>query len=137
MSEVNPERQYNRKFIRVDTRVECEFQYMRAAREITSKGMILDISGGGLKLMSSDHVATGNVIVVKTNFSDGPIELCGKVVNSSLDWYINDDGKKTFWSTGVQFEGLTPLARSRVISYVHKRMSDVREARLFKNRSNP
>ena len=135
MSEVNPEKQFNRKFIRVDTRMDCDFQYERGEKGVFGKGMILDISGGGLKLMATEHVKPATMIIVKTNFNDGTIELSGKVVNAALDWYIGDDGKKTFWTMGVQFGGLSAASRSRVIAYVHKRMADVREARL--KRINP
>jgi len=130
MSEVNPEKQFNRKFIRVDTRMDCEFKYVRGEKEISGKGRILDISGGGLKLMTTEHIRPGSTINVKTAFNDGTIELLGKVVNAALDWYIGDEGKKTFWTMGVQFGGLSAGARSRIIAYVHKRMADVREARL-------
>ena len=130
MSEVNPEKQFNRKFIRVDTRMECEFKYVRGDKEVAGKGMILDISGGGLKLMTTEHVKPEIMISVKTTFNDGTIDLAGKVVSATLDWYVGDEGKKTFWTMGMQFAGLSSGARSRVIAYVHKRMADVREARL-------
>ena len=134
MSEVNPEKQFSRKFIRIDTRLECEIQFLRVNKEATSKGLIVDMSGGGLKLMSTEHIKVDTMVVIKATFNDGSIELSGKVVNSTLDWYIGDEGKKTFWTMGVQFDGLTAVARSRVIAYVHKRMADVREARLSKRK---
>jgi c-di-GMP-binding flagellar brake protein YcgR len=135
MSEVNPEKQFNRKFIRVDTRMDCEFKHTRAEKELSGKGMILDISGGGLKLMATEHLKPETAVIIKTEFNDGTIELPGKVMNAALDWYVGDDGKKTFWTMGIQFGGLSAAARSRVIAYVHKRLADVREARL--KRINP
>jgi len=132
MSEVNPDKQFSRKFIRIDTRLESEVQYLRVNKEVVGKGLIIDMSGGGLKLMSTEHIKVDTMVAIKTTFNDGSIELSGKVVNSTLDWYIGDEGKKTFWTMGIQFDGLTSVARSRVIAYVHKRMADVREARLSK-----
>ena len=68
---MDPEKKFNRKFIRIDARLECEYKYAVGNFERNSTGTILDISGGGLKLITSMHVRGGNDIVIKATFPDG------------------------------------------------------------------
>jgi len=130
MSDKENEKAFIRKFIRVDARIGCKYEYTRGSRKNAAQGTVLDISGGGVKLIVGERVAAGSRIAIFTELFDGPIELIGKVVGTALEWFVTDGGKKTFWTIGVQFEGIRRDDRRRVINYVHTRMTQIREARL-------
>jgi len=121
-----------RKFIRVDTRLEAFYKYVRLNKEETGKGSIVDLSGGGLRMVVDERIKEKTPIMIATNFTDGPIEIKGVIVSNDLVWYVEDYGKKPRWTAGVCFEKLTAQERSRIINFVHRLSADIREAKLKK-----
>jgi c-di-GMP-binding flagellar brake protein YcgR len=123
-----------RNFIRVNTQLEARCIIVRMGQTIEKKGIVTDVSGGGLKILSKDHLTKQGNMLLKMEIHDGPIELPCTVVSSEIQWYVGDEGKKTQWSSSIKFERLDSKARSRIIKFVHSLAAEIREARIKKTR---
>jgi len=123
-----------RNFVRLETQLQAQYEYDRFNKAESGTASIVDISGGGLKMISAQRVKEGVNIAVSTDFADGPVTIKGTVLKSQLEWLITDVGKKTHWTTTIRFEGLDSSTRSRVINFVHRCSADIREAKINKKR---
>ncbi|MCP4653081.1 MAG: PilZ domain-containing protein [Candidatus Omnitrophica bacterium] len=122
----------NRKFIRLDTCLKCEYDYLRAGEEIKGEGVVLDISGGGVKMVSKERIAVNRETNLTLEFPDGALKIKGEVLKSKIEWYISDEEKKTFWATSLTFKDISLQERKKIIQYVHDCAQEKREAR-YKN----
>lgn len=124
-----------REFFRVE--VVYYIQYLKMENEIDganvlkpidyhqeNKGILLDISGGGLKLKLRDKLNAGDVIITSIPMYGEKLIVKGKIVRCEVD-----EGEK--YLCGVAFENIDNRTQEKIIHFIFDK---VRKQR--KNNSN-
>lgn len=115
-----------REFFRVE--VVYYVEYLKVGEELNSyeiinnldpekgnKGILLDISGGGLKLKLKDKLNIGDVIVTKIPMENEKVVVMGRVVRCELD-----DSKR--YVCGVEFENMDSKTQEKIIRFIFDRI---------------
>lgn len=87
------------------------------------KGMMIDLSGGGLRLKTAEQLSQGDIVRVFIQNEEVNIVGDGKIVRTEKD----ADGRFLY---GVSFEEIDGLSRERVIQYVFNIMRKQRKLAL-------
>lgn len=87
------------------------------------KGMMIDLSGGGLRLKTAEQLSQGDIVRVFIQNEEVNIVGDGKIVRTEKD----TDGRFLY---GVSFEEIDGLSRERVIQYVFNIMRKQRKLAL-------
>lgn len=123
-----------RLFLRIEECLTCTFVYDLFGEAKQGSGIILDIGGGGLRMITKDMLRHGAVIDINIAAPLGPLVVKGEIVGAVLENYVTDKQRDMFYTTRVRFKD-TPLDTIKsVISYVHKCHKERREAKYRKHK---
>jgi hypothetical protein len=123
-----------RLFLRIEECLTCDFDYDFFGEAKRGSGIILDLGGGGLRMITKEMIKKGAVIDINIAPPMGPLEVKGEILGSALENYVTDKQRDMFYTTRVRFKN-TPLpAINAIIAYVHKCHKERREARYRKHK---
>lgn len=89
-------------------------EYIEDIKLNSQEGMIADLSGGGLKLVSKRNFEPGENMLFLFYIKDKPLILKGKLLHKA----INIVQKTTFYNYGVKFLDITEKEREDIISFL-------------------
>ncbi len=122
-----------RNYVRVDTVEYIKYKKITNKYSLTDKvindesdyqkAMLLDISGGGMKIKVKEDLKIGDFILADLFVEEVNIKVAGKVVRSEKD---EDNGKVC----GIRFEQIDASSREKIIRYVFNIMRKQRKAAL-------
>lgn len=104
-----------RDFVRVDFIDYLKYRRIENDNNSWKDGMILDMSGGGLRVTTNEVLNEDDVVILKLNISDEEIELEGKIVRD-----IGSGAKGKIY--GVEFIDISEGKRDKIIREVFKQM---------------
>ena len=81
-------------------------------------GMVLDLSGGGLKFASEESLKVGSLLVFMLKLLDDTFVLKGEIVHKN----IKTSSNKTVYNYGIKFIEINEKTREKIISHVFKIM---------------
>ncbi len=85
--------------------------YFRRLKE----GIVIDISGGGLKAAVKEQMTKGHLVIISINIPDELTVLC-KIV------WVENDTKNRNYKVALCFEGISERDRDRVIKFIFEKM---------------
>jgi c-di-GMP-binding flagellar brake protein YcgR len=88
--------------------------------KLTKKGIMLDISGGGLRLKVMENIALGEIIVAEIPSEKDGIKVMGEVIRVEKD----EEGKNI---CGISFIDITEKTRENIIEYIFTLMRKQRK----------
>jgi c-di-GMP-binding flagellar brake protein YcgR len=122
----NTEKIQRRDYVRVNTaesieyKLEEKFKKYEKDEKPYEKGLLLDLSGGGMRFKASNELSHGNVIIANVKYDDENIEVKGKIVRIE-----KTDDKKYIY--GIAFMDLSNSTREKIIRLVFTIMRKQRE----------
>jgi c-di-GMP-binding flagellar brake protein YcgR len=110
----------SRKYIRLRAPIGLVYRILRKNKknkEVLT--LVINISGGGLSLISKDDLRQGDLLDLKIHIPHlkEPIHAIGEVV-----WFFVDsarDKDKAAKEAGVRFRDLAPRDLNKILEYVH------------------
>jgi c-di-GMP-binding flagellar brake protein YcgR len=78
-------------------------------------GIIIDISGGGMRLAVKEHVLHGHYLVVSVKLPEVLNLLC-KVI------WVDKDNINRNYKVALRFEGISERDRDKIIRFIFERM---------------
>lgn len=115
-----------RNYVRVDT-VQVIKEIKKYDEETKSvegnkifNALLLDLSGGGMRIKLKEHLDEGDIIIAKIGNGDGELPIKGRVVR--ID--VSDDRKYIY---GISFLELDSRTREQIIGTVFRIMRKQRE----------
>ena len=87
-------------------------------KEFSKDGIILDLSGGGLKFASEESIQVGMILVFVLELLDDIFMLKGEVVHKN----IKTSSNKTVYNYGMKFIEINEKNREKIIRHVFKIM---------------
>lgn len=82
--------------------------------------IIVDISGGGLKVAVKEHMQKGHYVIVSMKIPDEIILLC-KIV------WVEKDTLNRNYKAALKFEGLSERDRDKIIKFIFEKMRNQRK----------
>ena len=122
----NIEKVQRRDYVRVNTLESMEYKLDEKIKKYENdeipyeKGILLDLSGGGMRFKANKEFSSGNIIRSKVKYEDQNIEVKGKIVRVEK---IED--KKYIY--GISFMDISNSAREKIIRLVFTIMRKQRE----------
>ncbi|MCK9226028.1 MAG: PilZ domain-containing protein [Candidatus Muirbacterium halophilum] len=113
------ERIQRRNYVRVDLRLPFYFQGLSLEDNNTPlsplrKGYIMDVSGGGVFLRTSEKLEKDQIVRTKFDLGDENFEIDAKIVRV----IENKRGTSFMYKYGVLFDDIVDMIRRRIIGYV-------------------
>jgi len=107
-----------RKFVRVP--IVCDIEYFKEGNKASSlkplKAIMVDLSGGGMRIKIGEEVKLGNIIMTHIPLGNEKLILKGEVVRIEQD----EDKKKSI--CGISFTDLDERKREKLIRFIFKIM---------------
>lgn len=122
----NIEKIQRRDYVRVNTTESIEYKLEEKLKKYEKdekpyeKGILLDLSGGGMRFKASKEFSYGNIINANVKYEDVSIEVKGKIVRLE-----KTDDKKYIY--GISFMDISNSAREKIIRLVFTIMRKQRE----------
>lgn len=124
--------EFKRRYLRLADCLKCKYRYKVIEKYTEGKGVIFDISGGGVMLVSQTNIPKGKKIKIDFDKPLGPLTLSGEVIRSKVEWYVSDKNKEMHWTIHIKFADISAEDRKKVIQYVYKCATERRKARINK-----
>jgi len=124
----------SRAFFRLEDCVLCRYEYPFIKEIKKGEATVLDISGGGMKMVSKEFLKSGRTLNLEICLQSGPVKLAGEVIRSQMEWYVTDKGKETFCTVNVKFDDSCYNEKKKIIRYVHVCRTERNQAMSKKNR---
>jgi len=124
-------RTQRRNFVRLDSKLPVSFvvindELVEAGNP--QRGTTLDISGGGIRFETSEHLPEGTVLDLNIELSGtGKVSALGKVVRAVAS---GNKGKNTY-VIGVQFMIIEEKERDKIIRYIFDKQRELRQRGLL------
>ena len=115
-----------RDYVRVNTAESIEYKLEEKSgknekdEKPYEKGILLDLSGGGMRFKANKEMSHGNIINANVKYENEKLEVKGKVVRVE-----KTDDKKYIY--GIAFMGISNSAREKIIRLVFTIMRKQRE----------
>ncbi|ASW43081.1 flagellar brake protein [Clostridium isatidis] len=109
-----------RDYVRVNFVKAINYLHSNNIEEKYKKALLLDLSGGGMKMKVEEKLEKGDVIFSKIIYEDSIINVNGKVVRVER----TDDNK---FICGINFSDISEKTREEIIKIVFKVMRKQRE----------
>lgn len=122
----NIEKVQRRDYVRVNTAETMEYKLDEKIKKYEKdekpyeKGVLLDLSGGGMRFKGNKEFSRGNILVAKIKYEDQNIEVKGKIVRVE-----KTEDKKYIY--GISFMDISNSAREKIIRLVFTIMRKQRE----------
>lgn len=122
----NVEKVQRRDYVRVNTAESMEYKLDEKMKKYENdetpyeKGILLDLSGGGMRFKGNKELSRGNIIKSKVKYEDQNIEVKGKIVRVE-----KTEDKKYIY--GIAFMDISNSAREKIIRLVFTIMRKQRE----------
>jgi hypothetical protein len=116
-----------RKFIRLEDRINCLF-CRQGSDDKNHAVTILDISGGGMRIMSHEYIKKGTRIFLTLGFPINMEAIGAEVVDSRMEGYLTDEKNLCLCTVRVKFEKITIENRKKIIDYIYRCLSERRNA---------
>lgn len=122
----NLEKIQRRDFVRVNTAESMEYKLEEKTKKYEKdekpykKGILIDLSGGGMKFKASKEFERGDIINANIKYEDEKLEVRGKIVRVE-----KTEDKKYIY--GIYFMDISNSAREKVIRLVFTIMRKQRE----------
>lgn len=117
----NVKRIQRRDFVRVDLIDYMKYKNVNEETDLWNDGMILDISGGGLRTSTQQVLNQDDILDLNINVSDDIIEVKGKVVR-----YIGISTSGKVY--GIEFTDISEGIREKIIRKVFEQMRKQRNS---------
>lgn len=118
---INVKRIQRREYVRVDLLESIRFiKNLDTKDEDAVNGTILDVSGGGVRLQTTEKLEISEKIICLLNIDDEVVDIAGRIVRKEED-------VEKFHMYGVEFENVLDRVRDRVIKKVFLQMRKQRE----------
>lgn len=105
---------------REDFRIDCNIpvQFTEKVQDKHSKdskeGLLIDISGGGVRLLSNEKLCDGAPILLKFKFNEDQLILKGEIVHRG----DHDAPNGMRYGYGIQFKDITDVERETIIKNI-------------------
>ena len=109
-----------RAFIRLEETMKCSYKYDFLGQEKENEGTILDLSGGGIKMIAPEYFKKGVIVNLYIDFPFGKLVIKSEVVGIRQDWYLTDLRHVSYWTVNLKFTELPIEQRRQIIHYVYK-----------------
>lgn len=115
-----------RNYVRVPISLEISFAIVEKEKNLTNLNdnryeffnvTTMDISGGGISVISDKSIRYGDHVMVKLPILDETLTILGKIVRIDK----KEDNKKNY---GVSFLNIDNRTRDRIIRYIFQKMRD-------------
>lgn len=124
----------NRVFLRLEDCLRCTFTYTHFDKKKVGKGTIMDISGGGLRMVSKDIVRIDDRILIDVDPPLGPLSVQARVLDTQMECYVTDRQRDMFWTIRTQFVNIPIHMRKKIIAYVYTCKTERRKAEITRLR---
>lgn len=121
-----------RIFSRLSDKLSCKYKYPLPKGERAGDAIVLDLSSGGLKMLSQKFLKAGGVLEGSIEFTSGNIKFEGEVIDSKPEWYVTDKGKELYCTSRIKFKEISLEDKHKIIQYVHKCKEERRKAQIAK-----
>lgn len=122
----NVEKIQRRDYVRVNTAESIEYKLDKKMKNYEKdetpyeKGLLLDLSGGGMRFIGSKEFSHGNIINANVKYENENVEVKGKIVRVE-----KTEDKKYIY--GISFMDISNSAREKIIRLVFTIMRKQRE----------
>jgi c-di-GMP-binding flagellar brake protein YcgR len=110
------ERIQRRNYVRVDVRLPFFYQKYRddGSKMPLKKGLILDISGGGVLLRTPEYIEKDTFLQTKFKLGEEDFDVRSKVVRV----IEKHRGRKSMYKYGIIFDNISEMVRRKIIGFV-------------------
>jgi c-di-GMP-binding flagellar brake protein YcgR len=116
-----------RKFIRLDDRINCLFSKPDKGDK-NYAAIILDISGGGMRMISKEYVKSGTNIILTLGQPINIENIASEVVDSRMEGYLTDEKGVSLCTVRIKFGKISMENRKKIIDYIYKCLKERRDA---------
>jgi|GEM_PF-2262094 len=119
-----------RLFFRLSDRLNCKYKYKILKEVKDGEATILDLSSGGLMMVSKEFLKPKRILELDIEPPLGPLKVTAEVLDSKLDWYVTDQHKKMYFTIHIRFKNLSISKKTHIINYIYECKAQRRKARL-------
>jgi c-di-GMP-binding flagellar brake protein YcgR len=116
-----------RKFIRLEDRINCIF-FRQDKEDKKYAATILDISGGGMRMISKEYVKNGTKLTITLGHPINIDNITAEVVDSRMEGYLSDEKNAAMCTVRIKFGKISMENRKKIIDYIYRCLSEMRDA---------